>query len=156
MMPKKRNTTRVIFASSMLIAIAQCVHAEVRQPCTAAIVRGHYGFLITGTHIGIGQYGLLGTIEADGAGHLHGGGLQSINGNQAEVSFAGTYQVTPECTGTTELTFEDKMVGHVRFVVVEGGNEILLMDYGAHTVETGYAKRQFATVDLSDNGPAKP
>jgi hypothetical protein len=126
-----------------------------QQACTDAIIHGRYGFLMTGTHIGFGLYALMGTIEADGTGHFRGNGLQTLNGEQAERSFTATYHVTPECNGVTEITFENKTVAHERFVVVEGGNEVLLMDDAPHTIETGSAKRQFV-LESSDNGSVKP
>lgn len=157
MTPTKWIVIRSIIVACLFAGLISHAQASPPQPCTDAIVHGRYGFLITGTHIGIGIYGLMGTMEADGAGHVHGGGLQSLNGDQREVTFTGTYHVTPECTGITELTFDDKLVGHVRFVIVDDGKEILLMDYGAHTIETGSAKRQFnAPPDPPDNRSVKP
>jgi len=141
-------------------AIALCILSstalgQAGPPCANSLIKGKYGFSVTGSHTGIGNYGMVGTMDVDGAGHINGVGLQSINGNQSDVSFTGTYQVKPDCTGTTELTFEDNQVGHVRFVIVEDGNEILLMDVGAHTVETGSAKRQFYSVDRHGKRKAK-
>jgi hypothetical protein len=139
----KRSFVFLLGAATLCVGFVPSSEAQTQQSCTSALINGRYGFLISGFHLGIGQYGLLGTVEADGEGHIHGGGLQSVNGDQSETSFTGTYQVKPDCTGVTEVTFATNLPDQIRFVIVDEGNEILLMDNGGHTVEMGEAKRQF-------------
>lgn len=113
------------------------------SPCNNASVTGKFGFLLSGVHISLGDYALMGIFTADGKGNLEGKGTQSANGQQGQVSFVGTYSVESDCTGSASFTFEDKNVGKVRFVLVSNATEVLIFDVGGHTVETGYAKKQF-------------
>jgi hypothetical protein len=92
----------------------------------------------------MGDYAIIGRFEADGHGKLSGAGRQTLNGNQGDATFTGTYIVGADCTGTAELLFADGERGKVRFVLVSDGSEVLLLDTGGHTIETGEAKKQFA------------
>ena len=111
--------------------------------CSNASLTGTFGFLLSGVHVSMGDYALMGVFTVDGKGNLKGKGIQSANGQQAQVSFVGTYSVETDCTGSASFTFEDKQLGKVRFVLVSNATEVLIFDVGGHTVETGYAKKQF-------------
>jgi len=111
--------------------------------CSNASLTGKFGFLLSGVHVSMGDYALMGIFTVDGKGNLEGKGVQSANGQQGQVSFVGTYSIETDCTGSASFTFEDKNVGKVRFVLVSDATEVLIFDVGGHTVETGYAKKQF-------------
>jgi hypothetical protein len=132
-----------------MIALVTTTALSQSDKCSAASIIGHYGFSLDGFHAGIGQYALVGSFFVDGKGMVKGGGTQSINGDQADVTFTGTYSVDADCAGVADLTFEDNLKGKVRFIVVSDGKEVLLMDVGGHTVETGYAKKQFTRSRLA-------
>jgi hypothetical protein len=134
---------RLIVTTTFIIWITSVAFSQQAAKCSVGNLNGGYGFSLSGFHAGIGNYALVGTIKVDGKGEVKGAGTQSINGDQADVSFTGTYTMDNDCTGVADLVFEDKEKAKVRFIAVSDGNEVLLMDVGGHTVETGYAKKLF-------------
>jgi hypothetical protein len=108
--------------------------------CTQSALKGTYGFTLSGHHASIGEYALVGVFEVDGHDAVKGRGLQSINGNQSKLTFTGTYTVDDDCIGTADLAFANKLPAKVMFVIVGDGSEVLMIDIGGHTVETGVAK----------------
>jgi hypothetical protein len=108
--------------------------------CTAADLKGNYGFTLRGRNIEMGDYALVGVFEVDGRGGFKGKGLQSLDGKQARLTFTGTYTVEDDCIGVADLLFGGKLPAKVLFVIVSDGSEVLLMDVG-ETIETGMAKK---------------
>lgn len=103
-----------------------------KQRCTDDTIRGSYGFILTGTH-GIGPgvtEPVIGTgiITYDGRG-----GFQIVDNIHGEATppiidrvMTGTYEVAPNCTGTSTIFLPYAPFDiHTTFVVVDGGQEVL-------------------------------
>lgn len=137
--------TRLVVCTA-LITCQGMARTKPHLVCSDSALDGSYGFEISGKHIAIGDYAIMGRFESDGRGKISGAGWQTINGNQGEVSFTGTYHVNTDCTGTVEVVFADKQHGELTFVLVSNGSEAFLFDVGGHTIETGEAKKQRDTL----------
>jgi hypothetical protein len=74
--------------------------AENTRGCTKQSVAGSWAFTTTGTIVGIGPAGAIGTYVADGSGNLSGSQTRSLNGDVADETFTGTYSVDSNCRGT--------------------------------------------------------
>jgi len=133
----------LFFFVVVYIATAQ-MFGQVESSCTNSDFRGTFGFDLKGTNFSIGQFAIVGRMTADGNGHFTGSGVQSVNGKIAQSTFTGTYTVQADCTGTALMTFDTSGIkDSLSFVSVNDGNELLFLDIGGGTVETGSAKRQF-------------
>jgi hypothetical protein len=86
---------------------------------------------------------MVGKFNADGQGNFKGTESQSVSGKVAKGPFTGTYVVNSDCTGSAEISFVPPNVEKIDFVLVADGDEVLMIDVGGNTLESGEAKRQF-------------
>jgi hypothetical protein len=103
------------------------------RPCTDATIRGTYGIQMHGTSpvpppVG-GTQTVIGVVKRtfDGMGNftqidnIHG----SVTGWTPDRSGSGTYQVNPDCTGSTQFQpAPGAPVIEERIVIVDGGSEL--------------------------------
>ena len=105
---------------------------DVGFPCTNHTLRGTYGFHMQGTvpvppPVG-GTQTVIGVVEVtyDGMGNftqidnIHG----SVTGWVPDRPGSGTYQVNPDCTGSTQLSPAPNVFIEQRMVIVDGGSEL--------------------------------
>jgi hypothetical protein len=85
---------------TLVVFVPAFASAENTSRCTKQSVAGSWAFTTTGTIVGIGQAGAIGTYVADGSGNLSGSQTRSLNGDVADETFTGTYTVDSNCTGT--------------------------------------------------------
>lgn len=111
--------------------------------CSNASLQGSYGFQRQGFNPGVGHVGGIGVITFDGNGNLTG-----VQTNVAETTgisrntFAGTYEVNPDCAGSAvsgSTTID---------VVIVSENEVFAITTtkdpaGAQRVVTWVLKKQF-------------
>jgi hypothetical protein len=99
-----------------------------------------------------GDVSLFITLHFDGRGHESGSSTASFNGFPASDTFTGTYQVNPDCTGSATDTFTSgQPEGHVKFVLVERGNEIKFIAADPGTVFAGTVDRMASSQDSGGN-----
>jgi hypothetical protein len=138
------KTSRSILLVAVVWGLNLAAFSQTLKTCSNADLKGDYGFSFHGTNLGL-KVGMVmvGKFNADGQGNLKGTESQSVNGKVARGPFTGTYVVNPDCTGSAEITFMPPNAERVDFVIVGDGDEILMMDVGGNTLESGEAKRQF-------------
>jgi len=117
----KRMISLALF---VLVALAPAAYAA--QHCTAATVKGNYGFTFSGfaqdaNGSNVPFYG-TGVNTNDGEGNGVATINASLNGNFITFPWIGTYVVNPDCTGTATSTN-----GQANFslVIVRGGAEYM-------------------------------
>jgi len=113
-----------ILALAVLGALVPAAHAA--EHCTAAMLKGHYGFTFSGfTQDANGKNLPLagtGTATSDGQGNVSATINASFNGSFETSPYTGTHVVNPDCS--TSVTSTN---GNANFsgVVILGGAEIL-------------------------------
>lgn len=110
--------------------------------CSAATLKGRFGFLATGTIVGIGPVSFVGTEDFDGVGSFSARDWASFNGATFSRDYVGTYEVDADCTGT--ITFPSPTRGvdiHFKFVIVDGAREAFAIETDPGTVVSGTMKR---------------
>jgi outer membrane lipoprotein SlyB len=141
-----RRAIRCVATAGCLTAVVVPLGAVAQQPrdrCGLSSAKGSYGFTETGTIVGFGAYAAVGTIVSDGVGGMRGAFAESADGAIATgITFAGTYRVNADCTGTAELADSAGRTGSRAFVIVQEGNEIQYFFTDAGFVATGTARKQ--------------
>lgn len=134
-----------VFAFLFCIAIlsSSATRSFAQEGCTNASLYGQYGFSVKGTNVALGvPYAIVGRFVPDGQGNFTGTGTQSVAGIIASFSFDGTYEINADCTGSAAFMFPGGGTSKLIFILVQGGNEIFIMDTDQGSVETGIAKKQ--------------
>jgi hypothetical protein len=140
---------------AVLMPAAQAQSVEVdsagpihRKGCTLRTVEGTYGGtaegeFLPGNSLGApaGPYRVMERVTYDGRGQLTGYGIAgSLNGEIfQDVPYPGPlpYTVNPDCTGTVT----SPLGLAARFVIVDGGEEILWLNVNPGVVVSGIQKR---------------
>lgn len=120
--------------------------------CSARTIQGTYAISTTGFIVALGPLGPVadvGRITFDGISGASQITTVSLNGLiiPARSSIAGSFTVDPDCSGEVSLTLPGPagpIVSTSRFVVVDGGNRLLLVNTGPGRVVTGAAVRKHA------------
>jgi hypothetical protein len=118
--------------------------------CSLQTIKGSYGTSTTGSILAAGPVGLVadvGKITFDGNGGASQTTTVSLNGlilpNRSSV--AGSYTVNPDCTGELSITLPTPTgttLSTSRFVIVQGGNQLFLVNTGFSRALAGLATRQ--------------
>ena len=112
--------------------------AQGNATCTLAGLKGTFGILSSGLFVGIGAVVLDGQFTLDGAGSLKGTESGSIAGgifNNLPVT--GSYKVKSNCTGSATFKIPKQPTEHANLVVVNGGQNLLVIETDANTVVSG-------------------
>ena len=89
-------------------------------------------------------FAINGSFLADGQGTFYGTANESVGGQIVfQAAFKGTYTMRPNCTGTALFAFPNDQFANLEFVLVDDGNEMMILDTDKGTVEFGTAKKQF-------------
>jgi hypothetical protein len=116
--------------------------ADPPPNCSLNTLRGNYGYSFNGT---VSPWGLLaghGTLAFGSGGNLTGAYFENVNGLVFQGKFTGTFTVASDCTGSgTMAGLSHTWTVQLHFVIVDGGNEVLLLDTGASKVVSGIAKK---------------
>jgi len=145
-----RRAGRAIAGAVLFLGFAALAQA---QNCSLASWNGTHYFLITGTGPNTAKtqlvpYAQLGKLVADGKGHLTGSATESANGLILQLSLAGTYTVSADCSGTQSLTVTPStgsvFTSNAAFQLADGGQQKLTATLGAGIVLTGRAYPAFA------------
>jgi hypothetical protein len=150
-----RRTVPLALLSGLIIGLAVVVASASTQRsvrategCTNHSLRGAYGFASDGQAFGpsgteIAEIAAAGRIVFDGHGRLTGQETESLNGVITMPSLSGTYTVLPDCTGTA--TVHNGQTAHLRFMLVEGGQEVNVIGTDPGVVAAGQITRQQLT-----------
>ena len=119
-----KRTLASILGLVILVALVPAAHAAER--CTAATLRGNYGFTFsgfvqdqTGNNV---PFAGIGLATLDGEAGASANITVSVNGTLQVFPWTGTYTVNPDCTGSATSTN-----GNADFslVIVRGGAEFM-------------------------------
>jgi hypothetical protein len=147
-----RRTVPLALLSGLMIGLAVVVASASTQRgvrategCTNHSLRGAYGFASDGQAFGptgteIADIAAAGRIVFDGHGNLTGQETESLNGVITMPAISGTYTVLPDCTGTA--TVHNGQTAHLRFMLVEGGQEVNIIGTDPGVVAAGQITRQ--------------
>jgi hypothetical protein len=154
----KRSTIAKTFAIAAVTALALGIAPTAKaynKGCSDASLTGTFAYTLTETVIAppsiAGPAAEVGTQTFDGKGATTGTAMLSANGTIFQLTFAGTYTVNPDCTGT--FTLQIASVGitqHVFFVIDDNGTEFRAIETDAGFVGTRIGRRQFPTGDWRD------
>src|SRR5262249_22356976 len=115
---------------------------QSRDPFSLATLKGTHGFLYNGTLAGSGPIASAGRIVFDGRGHLSAVYNTTIDGTLFLGSFAGTYTVNANGTGTVTLDLPRLGIqSHGSFMIVNDGNETFFTSTDPGQTITGVTKR---------------
>jgi hypothetical protein len=115
------------------------------KTCSNRTLRGAYGSAIDGTIVlpspapNLLLRGLA-MQKFDGHGNFSQVDFITLNGAPEFSDWrpaTGTYQVNPDCTGTAVINFEDGGSLNTRFLVVDGGRQLMGMAEGIATSSIG-------------------
>jgi hypothetical protein len=120
--------------------------------CTNAGVKGSFGFETTGVFLAgapaAGAVAFIGelklTVNSSGEGVISGHVSASEDGTFltfAEEPVTGSYTIANNCRGRAIITPKGRPAMHFSLVVVDGGNEMLVVETDADTVVSGTLQR---------------
>jgi hypothetical protein len=145
----KRVATLVILigilvgGSVFAFRLVRTPKVQAQNSCTNANFQGAFGYTFTGlTGFNALPFASVGRLVADGQGNLAGAETDSSNGKIFQRTYAGTYNVNSDCTGS-EVTLDNfgKTV-KCNFVIVAGGREIQAIETDNNTAVVGCLKHQ--------------
>ena len=120
-----------------LMAVGVSGTAAANQICNNASLHGKYGFYRTGK-TSSGPLAAVGIIIFDGKGNSTATQNISKNGDYSfDVSFSGTYVISPDCTG---IGYTDG-VEFVRMVVTDEGNGLYMFSESPGNAVYGVGRR---------------
>ncbi len=107
---------------------------EQEEGCSLATLNGSYGLTFHGftttsaIPAPINAFAPVaggGIVTFDGEGNLSSSETVSLGGQILSGTFPGTYTVNSNCTGSLTINFGPGSAGHLNFVIVRNGREIL-------------------------------
>ncbi len=140
----KNNNARIFAAVIAIGTIASLVAPDVANAgCSMEASAGNWSMTDNGTVVGIGPRIAVGVFKLDGRGNLTDGvAASSLNGNIASETFAGTYTLNPNCSGTASAK------------IYSGGQEILeLTTFIAFDDNMRELRMLFTSVTTPDGTP---
>jgi hypothetical protein len=152
----KRSHTIKTFAiaavSAFALSVAPAAKAD-NKGCSNLTLQGSFALKGTGVILSppaaAGPYATVLTLAFDGLGGVTSTfGSSSQNGNIGPQTEAGTYTVSPDCTGTYMVAISPGgFTAHYLFVIDDSGNEIQIICTDTGVVFSGTARRQFPLGD---------
>jgi hypothetical protein len=122
--------------------------ASDQSRCTLASWHGSYGYVLTGSVFGpdgtkLADEAAVGVANPDGAGHVSGHDVASVNGTIVPRTWTATYTVDPDCSGTMNITTTSPPIrSFVGFIVVARNGRVLrIVDTDPGAVISGIATR---------------
>jgi len=104
----KWNLTRILPGFLLFVVLLGIAQSTPAGQCSPAGAAGKYGFTLNGvvsTPNGPVPIAAVGKAILDSSGNVSGTEARSVGGGFADETFAGTYSVNADCTGTTTLQF---------------------------------------------------
>ncbi len=132
----------LVFVLASMFALNAVPTAQARQDrgCTQDSLYGAYGYVFSGSLIGIGPVAAVGLAIFDGAGGVTARDTVSTNGEISRRAGAGSYTVNANCTGSAAIGDGFGKVSF-DFTIVPGtaGGEFSFIVTNQGTVQTGVA-----------------
>src|SRR5262249_42930554 len=139
--PVHRTLSSLFFVAVFALGVLPSAWADDHAGCSNASLKGSFGFTSSGTLIALppplppsfaGPFPEIWRQTFDGAGNTDATATLSANGNIVSgvtpvsgVTFQGTYQVGPDCTGSMTLFAASVGVtSHADFVIDDDGAEL--------------------------------
>jgi hypothetical protein len=154
-----RRTVPFALISGVMIALTATLAsgssrnaAVAEEGCSNHSLHGPYGFSVAGQAFNppgpgyheVAEFADAGRIVFDGRGNLNGTDTESLNGAiTTGLVFGGTYSVQADCTGTAVIS--GGITANLKFMLVEGGQEVNAFDTDLGLVATG----QISKIQLS-------
>ena len=141
-MKKQRWIRFASIGFCLTIALALGFAPAASAQCTDENLQGRYGYIVTGSVVGLGPVAAVGIATFDGEGILNAQDTANNSGAISRRTGVGSYFVNPNCTGSATvagdfagLTFD--------FMIIPGtdGSEFSLIVTNSGTVETGDGQR---------------
>ena len=123
-----KSTICSVLALVVLVALVPTVHAA--ESCTAATLKGNYGFTFNGFFQNPKKndpISGIGSVTFDGAGNASATVIASFNGSLSTFPWTGTYTLNSDCTGSLTST-PGSGLANFSIVVVRGGTEVFGVD----------------------------
>lgn len=115
--------------------------ARGNSTCTAAAIKGIFGFQGGGLNSSLVPLAVAGQAKLDGVGSLTGTESESTGGTILSGAISGTYTVNSDCTGTVALTFSNG-TSTTNFVIVNGDQSALEISTDSGNIVTTTATKQ--------------
>jgi hypothetical protein len=114
-----------------------------RFSCRGGFINGTYGANITGTFLTPSPVPLaaVGTFTFNEARQVSGTATTSFGGMVTTSPFTGSYTLNDDCTGTMSTT-QDGFTINSNIVLVDEGNEIVVIETNPGAIVTGVLKRR--------------
>jgi hypothetical protein len=143
------NFQRLCFAV-LVFATTIAVGAASAASCSNATLNGVFGSLDAGVKAGEPEATVT-QFTADGKGNLSGTLTNSTNGTVTTGTFAGTYSISKNCTGSVTVTFPNGSTASENIVLdnAKKGAQMIRTDSGL--IKPGFALAQGA-VTCGANG----
>ena len=112
---------------ALLVVVALMPAAHAAERCTAASLKGNYGFTASGyfpNGAANAPIAAAGVTTLDGEGNVTATVTASFGGDIQTFPYTGTYSVNPDCTGSVTAT-PGSGLANFSIVVLRGGAEIL-------------------------------
>jgi hypothetical protein len=104
----------VLALLGILIASSASAQTKDHHGCSTVTTAGNWAFTDSGSVVGLGPFGAIGTFTLDAAGNVIGEQTNSVNGSVSRLTFSGPYTVNSDCTGSTNLDVFDSLGNKVR------------------------------------------
>ena len=129
----------LLITIAVALTLGTVPRAHAQDGCTLVTLKGSWGFLLTGTIIGVGPIAIEGVAQFDGAGNFTRDERAVVNGHVLPPEhITGTYTVSGDCTGTTADS-----LGHTsEFSIVSNRKELLSVGTDSGSVVTIILKKQ--------------
>jgi hypothetical protein len=146
----KRTTPSVALVAALwalfIAGLAPALRADDR--CSNRSVSGAFGYVTTGTRIGIGPVAGSGVITFDEDGNVNGEQTVSFGGTIATETYSGTYSVDAGCRGSFTVVVSSSIPAFNRTTTVDivwedDSNAAHAIFTGAGTIITADARRLF-------------
>jgi hypothetical protein len=138
--------SRMLAFASMFLITTIGLSTVAAAACSNSSISGIYGFSTSGVNGDGLPEAVVGQFTATPgtpSGVLSGTETVSSDGTIGTVSFAGTYQVSGNCTGQVTVKVSgSKNAAHLRLVIVSGGAEIDFVNTDPGQAGAGYALAQ--------------
>jgi hypothetical protein len=116
------------------------VSANAASSCSNKSLSGSFGYTFTGQTVSgnnPGPHAAVGVLTANGQGGLTGFETKSIVGTISNVTFAGSYSIQSNCTGTAAITESDGEVRNFNLALLHSDWIAIQTDSGQDATATG-------------------
>jgi hypothetical protein len=151
MNPRFRTAVLISSLATLALSIAPAARADGHHHrCSLRGVAGTFGYVTSGTRIGVGPVAGAGILTFDGDGNVvDGKQTVSFNGTIATETYSGTYTVAEDCTGSFTVVVTSSVpvfnrTSTVDLVWEDDANAAHAVFAGAGTIITADARRLFS------------